>query len=256
VAFLLPFLWFLWKGWVERPLRARLWFIFALGATQGAVGWWMVASGLTERVTVSPYRLGFHLTLACVIFAALLWTTLRLTPRGAANAPLRIRYSALVILGLVTAQIYLGALVAGLRAGHVYNTWPLIDGALVPASDRLWFLTPLWRNFFENELTVQFVHRMTAYILWTATALHAVDIWRTWKEGRVVRSALILCLVVTVQAAIGIATLLAQTPIGLALLHQGVAVAVLAVAVVHTESLTPRRRSATAGAPVLTSLSR
>ena len=130
---------------------------------QGAVGWWMVSSGLAERVSVSHYRLAFHLTLACVIFAMVLWTAQRLKPRdaaGRAGAPAR---GAMVLLVLVLAQIYLGALVAGLRAGLIYNTWPWIDGALIPDAARLLFEQPWWRNFFDNALMVQFNHRMMAY---------------------------------------------------------------------------------------------
>src|SRR5712691_1405818 len=155
-AFLLPFVWFLWKGWVEPGLRGRLWLIFGLGAAQGVVGWWMVASGLADRVIVSQYRLAFHLTLACVIYAAILWTADRLFARPAPAVPARLRAGALALLCLVLVQIYLGALVAGLRAGLIYNTWPLIDGALVPDRARLFFDQPLWRNLFENALTVQF----------------------------------------------------------------------------------------------------
>src|ERR1700691_6624580 len=124
VAFLLPFLWFLWRGWIPRELRPRLWFIFVLGALQGAVGWWMVASGLSERIEVSQYRLATHLVLACVIYVALIWTAQRLGERPAAPLPARIRATAFGLLILVLAQIYLGALVAGLRAGYIYNTWP------------------------------------------------------------------------------------------------------------------------------------
>ena len=149
-------------------LRARLWAIFGGGALLGAVGWWMVASGLagSGRVSVSQYRLAFHLTLACAIYAAVLWTAQQIAPRPPAEAPPRLRLGALAIAALVLAQIYLGALVAGSDAGLVYNTWPLIDGAFVPASERLWFFTPLWRNLFENTLTVQFDHRMLAYAIW------------------------------------------------------------------------------------------
>ena len=136
-AFLLPFLWFLWRGWVGPGLRGRLWFIFGLGALQGAVGWWMVASGLADRIEVSQYRLATHLVLACVIYVALIWTAQRLGERPAAPLPSRIRLSAFGLLILVLVQIYLGALVAGLRAGYIYNTWPLIDGAFVPDPARL-----------------------------------------------------------------------------------------------------------------------
>jgi heme A synthase len=130
-AFLLPFLWFLWRGWVEPGLRGRLWLIFGLGALQGAVGWWMVASGLAERVEVSQYRLAFHLTLACLIYVAVLGTAERLSGGAPVAVNTRLRATAAGLVVLVLAQIYLGALVAGLRAGLVYNTWPTIDGALV-----------------------------------------------------------------------------------------------------------------------------
>jgi cytochrome c oxidase assembly protein subunit 15 len=237
VAFLLPFLWFLWRGWIGPGLRARLWFIFGLGALQGAVGWWMVASGLAHRVSVSQYRLAFHLTLACVIYAALLWVAGQLRPRAPINVSTRVRASAVVLLALVLVQIYLGALVAGLRAGLIYNTWPLIDGAWIPDASRLFFETPLWRNFFENTLTVQFNHRMAAYVLWLLAVLHAVDVARTLRGGRVLSGALALAAILTIQAAIGILTLVHQTPMALALLHQAMAVVALTVAVIHAGAL-------------------
>ena len=157
-------------GW-RRDLRPRLWFIFALGALQGAVGWWMVASGLADRVEVSQYRLATHLVLACAIYVALIWTARRLEERPALSLPApRCAQPPPVCSFSCWLQIYLGALVAGLRAGYVYNTWPLIDGAFVPDAARLFFDTPLWRNFFENTLTVQFDHRMLAYGIWLLRA--------------------------------------------------------------------------------------
>jgi cytochrome c oxidase assembly protein subunit 15 len=244
-AFLFPFLWFLWKGWVGPPLRGRLWGIFALGALQGAIGWWMVASGLTERVNVSQYRLGVHLTLACVIFAAVLWTAARLGAQRPIEVLPRIRASALALLVLVLVQTYLGALVAGLRAGLIYNTWPLIDGAFVPDAARLWHGTPAWRNLFENALTVQFNHRMVAYGLFVLALLHVVDVARSVRGGPVLTFALALAAAVMLQAALGVLTLLHQVPIGLALIHQAGAIAVLAIAVVHAQRLMLRDRSVT-----------
>jgi len=234
-AFLLPLLWFLWRGAIEPRLRTRLWTIFGFGAALGAVGWWMVSSGLSDRVSVSQYRLAFHLTLACGIFAATLWTTQDVSPRAAIAAPLRLRVTALALLVLTLLQIYLGALVAGLRAGLIFNTWPLIDGSFVPDAARLFFDAPLWRNFFENTLTVQFDHRMVAYTLWFVAALHAVDAARTLRGGRALTGALALAGVVTLQAALGIVTLLHQAPLALALLHQGLAMIVLTIAVVHAQ---------------------
>lgn len=237
-VFLLPFLYFLWRGWVPRGLRLRLWSIFAGGALLGFVGWWMVSSGLegSGRVSVSQYRLAFHLTLACAIYAAVLWTAQQLRPRPPGDEPARLRVGALAIAVLVLAQIYLGALVAGLDAGLVFNTWPLIDGGLIPESSRLWFLQPAWRNIFENTLTAQFDHRMTAYALWLLAVVHAGD---ARNRGRAA-GALVLAGAVTIQALIGIVTLLYKAPLPLALLHQLVGILVLTIAVLHAERLWPR----------------
>jgi cytochrome c oxidase assembly protein subunit 15 len=244
-AFLLPFLWFLWRGWIARELRPRLWYIFALGALQGAVGWWMVASGLAGRVEVSQYRLATHLVLACAIYVALVWTAQRLGERPSPFAPplpeqgrgaVRLRMSAAGLLALVLLQIYLGALVAGLRAGYVYNTWPLIDGSFVPEGARLFVGRPLWRNFFENTLTVQFDHRMLAYALWVCALAHALDAWRA-RRGPALAGAIGLFVALTLQAALGIWTLLAAVPLSVALLHQAVAMLVLTAATVHAAML-------------------
>jgi cytochrome c oxidase assembly protein subunit 15 len=232
LAFLVPFLWFLWRGGLEPPLRVRLWAIFGLGALQGAIGWWMVASGLDRRIDVSQYRLALHLTLACVVYAAIVWTAARLAPEHASEAPVRVRAGALVLLFLVLSQIYLGALVAGLDAGLIYNTWPLIDGGFLPPATELLATEPLWRNLFENRLTVQFDHRIMAYALFVAAIVHAVDVWRTLR-GPAARRAFLLAAAVTVQAALGILTLLHQAPLALALLHQAMAIVVLTVAAVH-----------------------
>jgi heme a synthase len=243
VAFLVPFLWFLWKGWIEPGLRRRLWIIFTLGALQGAVGWWMVSSGLAERVAVSQYRLAFHLTLACVIFVLLLWTARRLKPREAIEVPSRVRAGAMILLVLILVQVYLGALVAGLRAGLIYNTWPLIDGAIIPDASGLFFEQPWWRNFFDNRLMVQFNHRMLAYVLFVLAVLHAADVVRTVRRGLVLNTALLLASAVTFQAALGIVTLLHVAPLPLALAHQAVAVLTLAVATVHAARTGERRPS-------------
>jgi cytochrome c oxidase assembly protein subunit 15 len=239
-VFLLPFLFFLWRGHIGRDLRGPLFGLFALGAIQGAVGWWMVSSGLTERVSVSQYRLAFHMTLACVIYAAIVWIVARMTPAKAGAAPVRLRTGAVVLVTLVLLQIYLGALVAGLDAGLVYNTWPHIDGSLIPSAERLWFESPLWRNFFENALTVQFNHRMLAYVVLL------LALWQSWDTGRNVQDrttrayATLLVLLMVIQAMIGIATLLYAVPTALALLHQAMAILLLTVAVLQAASLIGR----------------
>ena len=239
-VYLLPFLYFLWRGGMSAELRRRLWLIFGLGALQGAVGWWMVASGLSERVEVSQYRLATHLVLALLIFAAIVWTLRRLGDRPPLRVSTRMKITGATLVVLTFVQLYFGALVAGLRAGLVYDTWPMIDGGFIPSSARLWFEAPWWRNLFENTLTVQFEHRMTAYALFLLAAFHAVDLLRAKAPRAAVNGALWLFAVVTLQAVLGILTLLNQVPILLALSHQAVAIGVLTLAVLQAERLATR----------------
>ena len=223
-AFLLPFLFFFWRGWIEPGLRGRLWVIFGLGALQGAIGWWMVASGLTERVR--SRNIGSRRTYARLRDLRRVRVDRPAAQRPPTTRRARTRAFALAPLVLVLAQIYLGALVAGLRAGLVYNTWPLIDGAFVPEAARLWFDTPWWRNLFENALTAQFLHRMVAYCCGSSPS--CAPCMCAARGGRGIRLfALRLAAAVTVQAALGIVTLLHQAPIGLALAHQAMAIVVL-----------------------------
>jgi heme a synthase len=252
LVFFLPFLWFLWRGSIGSGLRGRLWVIFGLGGLQGAVGWWMVASGLADRVEVSQYRLATHLLLACAIYVAILWTAQGLSKQTSAPSPRRIRASAVGLLILVLAQIYLGAIVAGLRAGHLYNTWPLIDGAIVPESSRLFFDVPLWRNFFENTLTAQFDHRMLAYTIWIVALIHAIDMASTVKKGPLVNGAFVLAAAVTLQAALGILTLLMVVPISLALMHQAMAMIVLTIATLHAARVIPSPSAARSPESIIT----
>src|SRR3982075_1415778 len=240
-ACLLPFICLLWRGALGADLRRRLWLIFGLGALQGAVGWWMVASGLTQRVEVSQYRLATHLVLALLIFASIVWTLRRLVERPQPAMPSRLKITGMVLLALTFVQLYFGALVAGLRAGRVYNTWPDIDGALIPSAARLWFEQPWWRNLFDNTLTVQFEQRMTAYALLVLAALHAFDAVRSRAGSAVVGGAWSLLAAITLQAGVGILTLLNQVPIDLALTHQAVAIVVLTLAVFQAERLASRR---------------
>ena len=239
-VYLLPFLFFLWRGTISGELKRRLWLIFGLGALQGAVGWWMVASGLSERVEVSQYRLATHLVLALLIFAAIVWTLRRLDERPPLASSARLRLTGLAFLVLTFVQLYLGALVAGLRAGLIYNTWPDIDGGFIPQAARLWFEQPWWRNLFENTLTVQFEHRMTAYLLFLLAVFHAFDAAAS-RAIDAARGALWLLVAVMLQSALGILTLLNQVPMGLALSHQAVAIAVLTLAVLQVERLSARQ---------------
>ena len=230
VAFLIPFLIFWARGMIAPRLMPKLIALFALGGLQGAVGWYMVQSGLADRIDVSQYRLALHLSIAVAIFGALLWVAWTL---GEDDAPARVDASPLyrlaqMLCALVFLQVALGGLVAGLKAGLAHNTWPLMDGRMVP--DGLFVMTPAWRNLFENVLTVQFNHRMTAYAV---AALAALLIWRMLTldaPEAAQRAAKWLGAAVTVQIALGIWTLLARVPLWLGLAHQLGALAVFAAA--------------------------
>jgi cytochrome c oxidase assembly protein subunit 15 len=233
IAFLIPFLYFLARGQLARALAPKLAGVFVLGAVQGLVGWYMVQSGLAERVNVSHLRLALHLSLGFVIFGALLWLALSLRERapalGAAFA--RRRRAALLLVALVLLQAVLGALVAGLRAGLSHNTWPLMDGRLIPSG--LWAMAPWYDNLFDNALTVQFNHRLVAYAIVLVAVWQTWAVWRESAEGRLRTSALLLSGAVLAQSALGVATLLAHVPLALALAHQAGAALVFGLTVWH-----------------------
>jgi cytochrome c oxidase assembly protein subunit 15 len=239
VAFLVPFLCFLAIGRLSRPLRWQLGGIFVLGGLQAFIGWYMVSSGLAERISVSQYRLALHMTLAVALFGAVLWVALSLGRTGTVRASAvrfgRLEAAAAGIAGLVLLQVAAGAFVAGLKAGSGWNTWPLMDGALIPRG--LGAMSPWWLNPFENALTAQFNHRLIAYaiaaaVLWHLWSLHGAGVASPQR-----RSAAILAGAVLAQAGLGIWTLLAHVPIPLALLHQAGAVALLGVALWHWHGL-------------------
>jgi heme a synthase len=240
-AFLLPFAYFLAARQISRALMGRLAAIFALGGLQGLIGWYMVSSGLAERTEVSQYRLALHLGLAVLIFGALVWVALSVEERQARASSARTLHlaPAAAIVVLVFLQIVLGAFVAGLRAGASYNTWPLMDGRLIP--EGLGAMEPWYLNLFENALTVQFAHRLVAY------GLVLTVLWHTWSVRRepcdpMIRlSAAWLAGAALAQASLGIATLLAQVPLTLALVHQAGAVALFGLALWHLHTvLRPR----------------
>jgi cytochrome c oxidase assembly protein subunit 15 len=191
----------------------------------------MVASGLVERVDVSQYRLATHLTLACIIFTAIMVVARGLAPHTQPPADPRTRRFAGILVILVLVQIYLGGLVAGLDAGMSYNTWPLMDGRIVPGD--LFAIEPAWRNLFENPKTVQFIHRLGAYTLLAVTLWHMVATRRREPGTTHARRALVLFHLVLVQAAIGIAALLTQVRFDAALTHQFVGLVVLGFAAAH-----------------------
>ncbi|MDO6963798.1 COX15/CtaA family protein [Rhizobium alvei] len=232
VIFGLPLAFFWLTGRLERRLRLPLAGIFLLGGLQGAIGWWMVASGLTQRVDVSQYRLAVHLTVACLIFASVAWVwrglcrhSGQLYPHSGAS-----HFAAFTAV-LVLLQIYLGALVAGLDAGLTYNTWPLMDGALIP--DGLDAMSPLWINAFENVKTVQFLHRMNAYLLILVVVVQFVYLNLRLPNSPHANRGLVLLGLVLIQAMLGIVTLIWAVPIDWALAHQGMAMIVLVFSIAH-----------------------
>jgi heme a synthase len=175
LAFAVPFLVFLFQRRFTWKLAGPLAGLFLLGGLQGAIGWWMVSSGLSQLTSVSQYRLATHLFAASLLFLALIWVARRLEPARAPSAP---GWPVWLLLLLVEVQIVAGAFVAGLDAGMGYNTWPLMDGALIPKG--LDVIDPFWKNLFENALTVQFNHRMIAY---TVVAFVVALLWRQSRRG-------------------------------------------------------------------------
>jgi heme a synthase len=220
VVFLVPFLVFAATGQLGYRLWPKLLLLFVVGGLQGALGWYMVSSGLVDRVDVSQYRLAAHLTLAVALFAAVLWVIFGLEEQ---HRPPRSfdAWLALLLLGLVLLQIAAGGFVAGIDAGMGYNTWPKMDGQWIPSG--LDVMKPVWRNAFENAMTVQFNHRILAYSLFLLAVFHAL------KSSQL--SARVLASVVFAQACLGVLTLLLHVPLAVALAHQGGALLVVMASV-------------------------
>ncbi len=239
LALFVPLIVFWAKGMLDRRLKWRMAGIVALVGLQGFVGWWMVSSGLVGRVEVAQQRLATHLLLASFTLTALVWLAAAQRPvdRSVARVPVVGRHLATGIIVLVLAQIGLGGLVAGLRAGAAFNTWPLMDGRLIPPADVLGAMTPLWSNVVDNLATVQFQHRMTAYLLLALVLAQAAWTAKVAPGSPAMRRATALAGLVSAQAAIGIVTLVLVVPIWAGLLHQAFAMVVLAMAVVHRQRL-------------------
>lgn len=275
-VFFVPFVFFAFTGAVPRAGLPRMVLLFALGGLQGFVGWWMVESGLETRVSVSQYRLAIHLGVAIILLGAILWTAFEYLRQGhlssavygggaeqrrGGGSPLRAAspptspvnggrktvIAAFFLIGLVYLQMLLGALVAGLHAGLIYNTWPSMDGRVFPENP--FFSKPWWINFFENPGLVQFDHRIGAYVI----ALVVIALWIAGRhaklEGLVRISSNTLLGVMLLQILLGIATLVSQVPVLLAALHQATAVALFASAVWHAFELSPHLSKGNAYSP-------
>jgi cytochrome c oxidase assembly protein subunit 15 len=236
VVFLLPLLYFAARRRIDRPLSARLAVIFVLGGLQGALGWFMVKSGLVDDPRVASERLAAHLGLAFLIYAAMLWVALGILFPDGARAARTTRRLAAAVAALVFAMVLSGALVAAIHAGAAYNTFPLMNGEWVP--DEILLIVPWWQNFLTNMATVQFVHRMIAM---TILAAVAVTWWRVRSDpsadprARAWANALLAFAIA--QIAAGISTLLLHVPLPLAAIHQSGAVLVFTCAIGLLHSL-------------------
>lgn len=233
VIALFGLLWFWVTKRIEKNILPQLIAVPVIIGIQGAIGWWMVASGLggSDLTSVSQYRLAIHLVTACIVVIFVTYVARGLADYTEKPANRSIQRFAGWLVILVLFQIYLGALVAGLHAGKVYNTWPLMDGQLIP--DGLLIDEPVWRNLFENSLTVQFIHRCFAYLLLLAALFHAFRVEKLATGTTHARRATWLLILVLIQAVFGIITLLTEVPISWGLIHQGFALLVLCFAVAH-----------------------
>jgi cytochrome c oxidase assembly protein subunit 15 len=237
LVFLLPFLYFLIRRQIGRQLAPKLLTMFVLGGLQGVLGWYMVKSGLVDMPRVSAYRLTAHLALAVVIYAYILWVALDLmTPRvhsGKTLQPLR-RFSAWVT-GLVFVMILSGGFVAGTHAGFAFNTFPLMNGHFFP--EGMYAMAPLWADLFENIATVQFNHRLLAYVL----LLVIPAFWLAARKFALPRQAQtplhLLLAWLAVQVTLGITTLIYVVPVPLAAAHQGGALVLFTLALYAHHSL-------------------
>jgi heme a synthase len=234
-AFALPFLAFWAMGRLHEGQPLKLLSVLALGALQGAIGWYMVSSGLADRVDVSQYRLALHLTVAFVLLGTLVWLALdevqHRRPVRSVLPPAIVRRLAAVIVGLTLLQVVLGALVAGLKAGLIYNTWPDMNGQFVPSD--YWLEGRGLLSLFESHAAAQFNHRLGAYVLGLAALFQLWKVMCASVAPRITRSAKVFAAAVFLQMSIGIATLLAHVPLHLGLLHQGCGALVFMAAVWH-----------------------
>ncbi|MEW6313349.1 MAG: COX15/CtaA family protein [Pseudomonadota bacterium] len=231
LVFLLPFVYFLMRRRIPPALTPQLVTMFVLGGLQGALGWYMVKSGLVSDPRVSQYRLTAHLGTAFLIYSYIFWVALGIwAPRTQQPAPqttgLR-RFAGVVVL-LIFGMALLGGLVAGLRAGFAYNTFPLMGGRLIP--DGLLELQPVWKNFFENITTVQFNHRMGAWLLMLVIPAFWLTTQRSSLSASARRASHALLAMFAVQIALGIGTLVMVVPVPLAAAHQGGALLLLTMA--------------------------
>ena len=231
VIFFIPFLYFLIRRKIDMPLVPKLIGMFILGGLQGLMGWYMVKSGLVQDPHVSQYRLTAHLGLALIIYAYILWVALGLFFQREKyifqSDSTNIKTSSIVLSLVVFITALSGGFVAGLKAGLAYNTFPLMNGQIIP--DGLFSLNPVWKNFFENITTVQFDHRVLATILFIAIPIFCFKALRQNPSPRLRTGLYLLLLMLGIQIMLGISTLLLHVPVALAAAHQAGALLLLTI---------------------------
>lgn len=240
LAFLVPLIYFLVRRRIDRRTAPKLIALFVLGGLQGALGWFMVASGLIDEPRVSPYRLTAHLALAVIIYGYMLWVALDLLyAQDTAAVPRTLRRMGWAVTGLVFVMILAGGFVAGTRAGFAFNTFPLMNGRFVPAG--IFAMQPLWVNLFENVAMVQFNHRLLAYVLCIVIPVYWFAARRVGLAAATRLGLHALLILLAAQVALGIATLIYVVPTALGAAHQGGALLVFTAAVFLNHRLRPKR---------------
>jgi heme a synthase len=239
LVYFIPFIYFIVRKRVDRVLGLKLFGIFVLGGLQGLMGWYMVMSGLTENIYVSQYRLTAHLGLAFIIYAAMFWVATGLLSSTNGNSYQSVktlrRYS-LALTGLIFIMVLSGGLVAGIHAGKAYNTFPLMDGYLIPPA--LFVLEPWYRNFFDNITTVQFDHRLIAWLLIILIPYFWYKAMQTPLSPSTRLACHLLLVTLVIQAGLGITTLLLSVPLTFAAAHQAGAMLLFTTALWVNRKLT------------------
>jgi cytochrome c oxidase assembly protein subunit 15 len=228
IVFLVPFLVFIWRGYIRTNEWPKYALMFVLGGLQGVLGWYMVKSGLVDNPAVSQYRLVAHLAAAFLIYAYMFWVALNLMFPTDSDTPHPWYSKTLGLTTLITVTVLSGGFVAGLKAGKIYNTFPMMGEYWAPPG--MFALDPWWRNFFDNMATVQFDHRVLAIASFVLIVVYWLRIRRTDLPGRIAKGVNALLHTAVLQVALGIATLLFFVPVALAAMHQAAAMLLLTVA--------------------------
>jgi len=232
LLFLVPFLFFWFRGAIRRSMFPQMVIMFILGGMQGLLGWYMVKSGLVKDPQVSQYRLTAHLLTAVMIYGYMLWVAFGLLkkPSSMASSPhaRKLYQYSIAMIGLIIFMITTGGFVAGTKAGYAYNTFPLMAGKFIP--DGMYTLEPFWLNWFENITAVQFNHRIVAYLLVLIIPFFSFAVRRLAITPRSMIAAHLLLAMLVIQVSLGVATLLLNMPVAIAVIHQGGAIVLFTIA--------------------------